>query len=213
MALEALNPQPKYGRGLPLGGFPLVDHGLAGRADFCGQLPLTETEPVAQAHQCRGIVRWHGHSANGQETTSTTSIRSAIPSRHELCGSVSSGRRGELSKKRSWPERRSEPAIMRGSAERPHVNLEFVGEYLKRHAIMRGPLRRERPRMPDERVWRAPSARIPCAERLDRNAKRCRAFSLGQAKSCPDFPQDRDALSHRRDDAMDPPRLKAMGER
>jgi len=29
-------------------GFPLVDHGLIGRADSCGELLLTETEPPPQ---------------------------------------------------------------------------------------------------------------------------------------------------------------------
>ena len=80
---------------------------------------------------------------------------------------------------------------MRRGAQRPHMHVEFVGQDLKRHSIMRWPLRLQRPRVADDGLWRGPSAGIPGAERFERDTKSRRALRLGQAESRPDFPQGR----------------------
>ena len=54
---------------------------------------------------------------------------------------------------------------MRRSAQSSHMDVEFVGQNLKRRPIMRWPLRRQGPRLVDDGLWRGPSARIPRAER------------------------------------------------
>ncbi len=58
---------------------------------------------------------------------------------------------------------------MRRGAQRPHMHVEFVGQDLKRHAIMQWSIRLQRPCLVDDGLWRGPSAGIPGAERFERN--------------------------------------------
>ena len=80
---------------------------------------------------------------------------------------------------------------MRCGAQRPHMHVEFVGQDLKRHPIMRWPPRLQRPRLVDDSFWRGPSAGIPCAERFERDTERRCALRLGQAEPSPDLSQCR----------------------
>ena len=48
-ALQSVYLKPEHRRRLPLAAFPLVDDGLAGRADLGGQLLLTEAESVPKS--------------------------------------------------------------------------------------------------------------------------------------------------------------------
>src|SRR5437867_1480721 len=68
-ALQLLDAQPKHRGGLSFTAFPLVDDGLAGRADLGGELLLTEAEPVPQANDHRGVIRRYGHTAYCHATT------------------------------------------------------------------------------------------------------------------------------------------------
>ena len=150
-----------------------------------------QAEPVPQAHERRRVVRRNGHAAHGHGPASATSIGPAIPRRHELCGGLARGRRGELPEERSRAERRGEAPVMRRGAQRPHMHVEFVGQDLKRHSIMRWPLRLQRPRLADDSLRRGPSAGIPGAERFDGDTKSRRALRLGQAEPRPDLSQRR----------------------
>ena len=77
---------------------------------------------------------------------------------------------------------------MCGGAQRPHMNVEFIGQDLKRHSIMHWPLRLQRLRLADDGLWRGPSARVPRAKRFEGDAQNRRAFRLGEAESRPHLP-------------------------
>jgi hypothetical protein len=67
---------------------------------------------------------------------------------------------------------------MRGGAQGPHMNVEFIGQNLKRHSTMRSLLRRERLRLDDQSFWRGSSARIPSTKRFERDPESRRALGL-----------------------------------
>jgi len=67
-------------------------------------------------------------------------------------------------------------------AQRPHVNVEFVGKDVKWHSITQWPLRLQCPGSTEDSLRRGPPAGIPRAERFERDAKGCRAIRLGQTE-------------------------------
>ena len=77
------------------------------------------------------------------------------------------------------------------------MHVEFVRQDLQGYPIMRRSFRLERLCSAHDGRGRGPFARIPCAERFDRDAKGRRAFRLGQVEPCPNLPQVRGALGHR----------------
>jgi hypothetical protein len=156
----------------------LIDYGLAGRADFCGELLLTKAEPVPQANDHRGVIRRYGHTAYCHATTSAPAIGPAISLRHELTGGLSRGRRSELAEECTRAERRCQAPIVRSSAQRPHMHVEFVGQDLKRHSVMRRPLRVQSSCLADDGLRCGPSAGIPRAERFEGDAQSRRTFRL-----------------------------------
>ena len=79
----------------------------------------------------------------------------------------------------------------------PHIDVEFVGQDLKRHPAMRRPLCLQPPRLTDDSLRRCPSAGVPGAERLDRDAERGCTLRLRQPESRPDLPNGRRGMSHR----------------
>jgi hypothetical protein len=83
-----------------------------------------------------GIVSRHSRPAHSHRTTPPTPVRPAVPLRHERSSGPSCGGCGEFSEERSCAERRGEAPIVRRSTQRPHMNVEFVGQDLKRHSIM-----------------------------------------------------------------------------
>jgi hypothetical protein len=54
-----------------------------------------------------------------------------------LRGRFSRGRGGQFAEEWSRPESCVEATVMRRGAQRPHMHVEFVGQDLKRHSIMR----------------------------------------------------------------------------
>jgi hypothetical protein len=86
---------------------------------------------------------------------------------------------------------------MRRGTQRPHMDVEFVGQDLKRQSILLWPFRVERLGSSDNCRWRGPAAGIPRAECFDRDTKGSSTFRLGQAGSCSNLSQDRSGLRHR----------------
>jgi hypothetical protein len=70
---------------------------------------------------------------------------------------------------------------MRCSAQGPHMNVELIGQDLKRHPLMQRPSYLRRLRLANDSLWCRPSARIPRAERLEGHSESRRALCLGQA--------------------------------
>jgi hypothetical protein len=69
------------------------------------------------------------------------------------------------------------------------MNVEFIGQDLKRHSIMRWSFRRERLCLDDHSSWCGSSARIPGTKRFDRDTESGRALGLREAQSCSDLPK------------------------
>ena len=155
---------------------------------FWLRVERAQAEPVAQADECRCVVRRHGHAANRHRTASTTSIGSSIPRGHEPCPRLSRGGRNKLPEIRSRSERRSEASVVRCGAQRPHVHVEFVSQDLKRYQVTRGPSCLQRLRSVDDCCWRGPLASVPRAECFERDTKSRRALRLGEAEAGTDFP-------------------------
>src|SRR5579862_5226197 len=127
LPIQPFDSQPKHGGGLSLTAFPLVDHGLTGRADLGGKLLLAEAEPEPQTHERGRVVRRYGHAAHGDGTTYAATIGLAVPGRRESCDGLSCGGSGELPKVGSRAERRREPPVTRCDAQCPNMNVEFIG--------------------------------------------------------------------------------------
>jgi hypothetical protein len=47
------------------------------------------------------------------------------------------------------------------------MQVNFVGQDLQRHSIIRWQFRLQRPGLADDSLWRGPSAGVPCAERFN----------------------------------------------
>ena len=90
------------------------------------------------------------------------------------------------------------------------MHVEFVGQDLKRHAIMFWPRRRQRPCLVDDGFWRGPSAGIPGAECFERDTK-SRGAAAWDRPSRVLISRNSDAIDH--DDAIGPGRPKANGWR
>lgn len=70
--LQPFDLLPEHWRGFPFAAFPLIDHGLAGRADLVGQLLLAETQTASKAHESGRVVCRHRHAADGHSTRSAS---------------------------------------------------------------------------------------------------------------------------------------------